>query len=93
MSELPPNPHESDPVDELYRRASALDASRPSESVRRAVLDHMPRNSQRRRQHRAPAQNQPGASRDQRRPAHPGTNCGGSPRPSERSRQPVSRGC
>ena len=68
MSELPPNPHESDPVDELYRRASALDASRPSESVRRAVLDHA---AQLAAKAAAPgaAQNQPGASRDQRRPA------------------------
>ena len=40
MSELPPSPEESDEVDALYRRASALDAGRPSESVRRAVLDH-----------------------------------------------------
>ena len=40
MSELPPSPEDSDDVDALYRRASARDASRPSESVRRAVLDH-----------------------------------------------------
>lgn len=40
MSELPPSPEESDEVDALYRRASARDASRPSESVRRAVLEH-----------------------------------------------------
>jgi hypothetical protein len=40
MNELPPSPEESDEVDALYRRASALDAGRPSESVRRAVLDH-----------------------------------------------------
>lgn len=40
MSELPPSPEDSDEVDALYRRASARDASRPSESVRRAVLDH-----------------------------------------------------
>ena len=40
MSELPPTPEDSDEVDALYRRASARDASRPSESVRRAVLDH-----------------------------------------------------
>ena len=68
MSELPPNPHESDPVDELYRRASALDAGRPSESVRRAVLDHAAQLAA-----RAAAQgvgeNQPGVGRDQRRPA------------------------
>jgi ankyrin repeat protein len=40
VSELPPSPEDSDEVDALYRRASARDASRPSESVRRAVLDH-----------------------------------------------------
>jgi hypothetical protein len=40
VSELPPSPENSDEVDALYRRASARDASRPSESVRRAVLDH-----------------------------------------------------
>ena len=36
MNERPPN--EDDDVDERYRRASARDASRPSESVRRAIL-------------------------------------------------------
>jgi len=40
VSELPPSPEDSDEVDALYRRASARDASRPSEPVRRAVLDH-----------------------------------------------------
>ena len=40
MSEVPPSQDESDDVDDLYRRASALDPSRPSESARRAVLDH-----------------------------------------------------
>jgi hypothetical protein len=40
VSELPPSPEDSDEVDALYRRASARDAGRPSESVRRAVLDH-----------------------------------------------------
>jgi hypothetical protein len=40
MNELPPSDDQPDDVDDLYRRASALDASRPSESVRRAVLDH-----------------------------------------------------
>jgi hypothetical protein len=39
MNELPPSDDQPDDVDDLYRRASALDASRPSESVRRAVLD------------------------------------------------------
>ena len=40
MNELPPTPEDSDDVDALYRRASARDAGRPSESVRRAILDH-----------------------------------------------------
>jgi len=68
MSELPPNPHESDPVDELYRRASALDASRPSESVRRAVLDHAAQLAALAASQGA-GRNQPGVGRDQRRPA------------------------
>jgi len=38
MNEIPPN--QEDEVDDLYRRESALDPSRPSESVRRAVLEH-----------------------------------------------------
>ena len=39
----PPSPEEPDDMDDLdeeYRRASALDPSRPGEAVRRAVLDH-----------------------------------------------------
>ena len=40
MSELPPSSDQPDAVDDLYRRASALDPSRPSESVRSAVLEH-----------------------------------------------------
>jgi Ankyrin repeats (many copies) len=40
MNEVPPDQGEADELDELYRRASAADSSRPSESVRRAVLDH-----------------------------------------------------
>jgi Ankyrin repeats (3 copies) len=38
VKERPPN--EDDDIDEQYRRASARDASRPSEPVRRAVLRH-----------------------------------------------------
>jgi hypothetical protein len=38
MNEIPPN--QDDEVDDRYRRESALDPSRPSESVRRAVLEH-----------------------------------------------------
>jgi len=40
MNELPPNQDQADEVDNRYRRESALDPSRPSESVRRAVLEH-----------------------------------------------------
>jgi hypothetical protein len=40
MSEVPPGPEEPDDVGELYRHASALDASRPSELVRRRILKH-----------------------------------------------------
>jgi hypothetical protein len=40
MSELPPNAGPPDEVDDRYRRAAALDPSRPSDSVRRAVLEH-----------------------------------------------------
>jgi hypothetical protein len=39
VSEVPPNP-EPDDLDDRYRRASGRDPSRPSESVRRAVLRH-----------------------------------------------------
>jgi Meckel syndrome type 1 protein len=40
MTEVPPSQDEFDDADELYRRASALDAGRPSEPVRRAILTH-----------------------------------------------------
>jgi len=40
MNEIPPEQTRADEVDNLYRRESALDPSRPSESVRRAVLEH-----------------------------------------------------
>ena len=39
MNEVPPSQDDSG-VDEHYRRAAALDASRPSEAVRRRVLEH-----------------------------------------------------
>ena len=37
---MPPNQDGADEVDNAYRRESALDPSRPSESVRRTVLEH-----------------------------------------------------
>ena len=43
MSERPPNPGEFDDVDEHYRRVAALEKGGPSESVRRAVLEHAAR--------------------------------------------------
>src|ERR1700730_13015847 len=43
MSKVPPSQEQPDDVDDQYRRASALDPSRPSEAVRRAVLAHATR--------------------------------------------------
>jgi hypothetical protein len=40
LNEVPPSQDDPDEVDELYRRASALDDSRPSELVRRRILQH-----------------------------------------------------
>jgi len=40
MNDVPPKQDLPDELDERYRRASGLDPSRPSESVRRAVLEH-----------------------------------------------------
>jgi hypothetical protein len=40
MNKAPPSQDQPEDVDDQYRRASALDPSRPSEAVRRAVLAH-----------------------------------------------------
>jgi ankyrin repeat protein len=40
MNKVPPDQDPTDDVDAQYRRASALDPSRPDEAVRRAVLAH-----------------------------------------------------
>jgi hypothetical protein len=40
MNEIPPTEDQPDDIDDHYRRASALDPSRPSVSVRRAVMGH-----------------------------------------------------
>jgi hypothetical protein len=40
MNEVPPSQDPDEEADDLYRRASAVDPSRPSESVRRRVLEH-----------------------------------------------------
>src|SRR5882724_8908429 len=38
MNEIPPSQNQPGDVDEIYRRASALDSSRPSDRVRSAVF-------------------------------------------------------
>lgn len=43
MNKLPPTPEPPDDVDDQYRRASALDSSRPDEAVRRTVLAYAAR--------------------------------------------------
>ena len=43
MNELPPDDAAPDEIDDLYRRAAALDSSRPSEAARRSILDHAAR--------------------------------------------------
>ena len=43
MNDVPPSEDPPDHIDDLYRRAGSLDTSRPSEAVRRAVLDHAER--------------------------------------------------
>jgi hypothetical protein len=57
VNERPPN--EDNDVDELYRRASARDASRPSESVRRAVVRHAAELAARRAAQGGPIQSAP----------------------------------
>ncbi len=54
MNKVPPNNDESEDVDDHYRRVSALDPSRPSESVRRAVLEHAARLAEERTANNAP---------------------------------------
>ena len=56
MNEIPPNQDQADEVDNRYRRESALDPSRPSESVRRAVLEHATRLAAERSAKNGPAQ-------------------------------------
>jgi Ankyrin repeats (many copies) len=43
VNRLPPHPDPPDDADERYRRASALDPSRPGDAVRRTVLAHAAR--------------------------------------------------
>src|SRR5258708_24910051 len=56
MNEIPPNQDQADEVDNRYRRESALDPSRPSESVRRAVLEHATQRAAERSAKNGPAQ-------------------------------------
>jgi Ankyrin repeats (3 copies) len=76
MNEVPPDHSEADEVDDLYRRASAADSSRPSESVRRAVLDHAAQLAAQRSREAGPAKidfTRPAANHNWRRPAIFGT--------------------
>jgi hypothetical protein len=76
MNEVPPDQGEADDVDDLYRRASAADSSRPSESVRRAVLDHAAQLAAQRSREAAAAKidfTRPAANQAWRRPAIFGT--------------------
>jgi len=54
MNDIPPSKDESEDVDDHYRRVSALDPSRPSESARRAVLEHAARLAEERTANNAP---------------------------------------
>ena len=67
MNELPPDARPPDDLDDRYRRAAALDPSRPSESVRRAVLEHAAKLAAER------SMRQPAANQHWRRPAIFGT--------------------
>jgi hypothetical protein len=76
VNEVPPNTDPEDEVDDLYRRVSALDSSRPSESVRRAVLDHAARLAAQRPPETGPVKidfTRPAANQAWRRPAIFGT--------------------
>jgi hypothetical protein len=76
VNEVPPDPGRDDEVDDLYRRASALDSSRPSESVRRAVLDHAAQLAAQRLPETGPVKidfTRPAANHPWRRPAIFGT--------------------
>ena len=67
MNEMPPEADRPEELDELYRRISARDPSRPSEPLRRAVLAHAA-------QLAGGAVPQPAAGNPQRRR---GARCGG----------------
>jgi Ankyrin repeats (many copies) len=76
VNEVPPTQHEPDDGDEFYRHASSLDPSRPSESVRQAVLKHAAQLAAHRAAQQAPTRihtRRPGAKQGWRRPAIFGT--------------------
>jgi Ankyrin repeats (3 copies) len=76
MNEIPPDQGEADELDELYRRASAADPSRPSDSVRRAVLEHAAQLAEQRSLKTGPVNidiTRPAANQAWRRPAIFGT--------------------
>jgi hypothetical protein len=62
MNDGPPSEDRPDDIDALYRRAASLDASRPSEAVRRAVLDHAGRLAAERLAETAAAAENPGVA-------------------------------
>jgi hypothetical protein len=76
LNEVPPGQDDDDEALGLYRRASALDASRPSESVRRSVLELATRLATERASRDVSSKidvTQPAANQPWRRPAIFGT--------------------
>jgi Ankyrin repeats (3 copies) len=76
LNEVPPSQDDDDEALDLYRRASALDASRPSESVRRSVLELATRLATERASRDVSSKidvTQPAANQPWRRPAIFGT--------------------
>jgi hypothetical protein len=73
MNEVPPGQNDADEVDEHYRRASALDDSRPSELVRRRILQHAAQLATERTAQNSAARIPTRAVRTWRRPAIFGT--------------------
>jgi Ankyrin repeats (3 copies) len=76
VNELPPSQDEPDDADEFYRHASSLDPSRPSESVRQAVLKHAVQLAADRAAQQAPTRihtRRPASKQGWRRPAIFGT--------------------
>ena len=72
MNDVPPSEDPPDHIDDLYRRAGSLDTSRPSEAVRRAVLDHAERLAAERLPEAGAAEKPAVADFDVARRPHPG---------------------